>query len=762
MSKDEPIDGPIIVERHHHPRMSIVSTGTATGPLRTSISSQTKRASFFIGDNEGNRVPVKIVGPDEQEITADEIIVPPDGGYGYVIVFAAFLSNVIVDGIVFSFGSLKDSIHEAGGGTLDQSTVAWIGSLLTGFYLLTGPFVSAIANKWGFRSVAVMGSLIASSAFILSWYLCQDGPRIGLLILFYGVIGGSGFGMIYVPAVIAVGFYFEKKRALATGIAICGSGIGNFIFPPFIQFLNQRYGWQKSIFVLGLTVLLCGLLGLLYRPLKPQRVRKLSLITPLESPEGTPLLMRIKRARDVMMKWDSINSFVSNRESYPEVQNADPRNRAEVLYNRARKSSTASLKGNVPVGMPVSGMQKKRLSVPSMLGGEPPNFPYATGALTSVPSKATSLKAKSFVGLPDLHEIEEEHGSDDAGSREASVGPAPLAIEPVKSKTGDGIDDNENSNLIRNRNGSVVTCRIGNSMLMVDEMTNSRILRVASRVTLNKPLYRDDIFYSGSLLRIPDYANNVMTSQEWTAAVTRPPENEILPIVEAEDKPKSTCLGGSCDIVKKMLDFSLLRSPTFIIFSISGMFSMLGLFVPFVFLMDQAYSVLKDDIDDKQALTLLISLIGAANTVGRILAGWIADRPFINALMLNNGAVTIMGLSTLMVPHLSTFGQFIAYSCTFGISMACFASLRSILVVELLGLAKLTNAFGLLLLFQGIASMVATPLAGIIAQQSGGDFAMAFYAAGSFLVFSAVMLYPLNRLNKWEKSRKKDEDMQKA
>lgn len=43
---------------------------------------------------------------------------------------------------------------------------------------------------------------------------------------------------------------------------------------------------------------------------------------------------------------------------------------------------------------------------------------------------------------------------------------------------------------------------------------------------------------------------------------------------------------------------------------------------------------------------------------------------------------------------------------------ACFASLRSILIVDLLGLDKLTNAFGLLLLFQGVAACMGTPIAG--------------------------------------------------
>jgi hypothetical protein len=31
-----------------------------------------------------------------------------------------------------------------------------------------------------------------------------------------------------VPAIVSVGFYFEKWRSLAMGIAVCGSGLGNF------------------------------------------------------------------------------------------------------------------------------------------------------------------------------------------------------------------------------------------------------------------------------------------------------------------------------------------------------------------------------------------------------------------------------------------------------------------------------------------------------------------------------------------------------
>lgn len=83
---------------------------------------------------------------------------------------------------------------------------------------------------------------------------------------------------------------------------------------------------------------------------------------------------------------------------------------------------------------------------------------------------------------------------------------------------------------------------------------------------------------------------------------------------------------------------------------------------------------------------------------------------------------------------------------------ACFASLRSILVVELLGLERLTNAFGLLLLFQGIAACIGAPMAGEFFNATG-SYDYSFYLSGSLILASAVICYPLNMINRWEKRR---------
>jgi len=44
--------------------------------------------------------------------------------------------------------------------------------------------------------------------------------------------------------------------------------------------------------------------------------------------------------------------------------------------------------------------------------------------------------------------------------------------------------------------------------------------------------------------------------------------------------------------------------------------------------------------------------------------------------------------------------------------VAAYIALRSIVIVELLGIQKLTNAFGLCALFQGIACVLGSPLSG--------------------------------------------------
>lgn len=91
-------------------------------------------------------------GDEDQRLTEDEVeadpaiqigeplttftVVPPDGGWGWVIVAASFFCNLVVDGIIFAFGMFLSDISEAFNES--KAKVSIIGSLLAGFYLMVG------------------------------------------------------------------------------------------------------------------------------------------------------------------------------------------------------------------------------------------------------------------------------------------------------------------------------------------------------------------------------------------------------------------------------------------------------------------------------------------------------------------------------------------------------------------------------------------------------------------------------------------------
>lgn len=93
------------------------------------------------------------------------IAIAPDGGYGWVIVLASFLISFIVDGIVFSYGIFLTVLRKELNATLTQITT--IPSVMLGVYLLFGPVISALVNRFGFRWVGFTGGVIASIGKII-------------------------------------------------------------------------------------------------------------------------------------------------------------------------------------------------------------------------------------------------------------------------------------------------------------------------------------------------------------------------------------------------------------------------------------------------------------------------------------------------------------------------------------------------------------------------------------------------------------------
>ncbi|CAB3401066.1 unnamed protein product [Caenorhabditis bovis] len=565
-----------------------------------------------MGERKSSKNVEKQTDPEliEKEIEQIGIVQPPDGGYGWVIVVASFLINMIVDGVIFTVGKILLPAWVEGF-KISESSASLTMSILSGCYFFIGPFSSALCNVFGCRKVAIAGAVISCIGFLLS----IPAPNIYCLYITFGLIGGAGLGMMYLPAIVIISQYFAVRRSLATGIAVCGSGIGTTVFALLNDIVYEfvKGDWRQFL-VYTATIAISGFVAsILLRPLKASKTQ--------------------------------IEKVVQIVEDYEEKK------------EKISDSPTVNHKYNTPL-----------LSTMEMQG----------------------------VG---------KHNNQLSGS----------ATSIIDAVTKD-IED------------------------------------------LNRPLSRMDVFYTGSTANLHTRSRtNTLNREDVEEALEHAKEaREKVFLSKLDLNEDVASLGGKrsvkADIIqalRNLLDSSLLASPSFLTLAFSGTLTLSCFYVPFIYLGKHL-----DKIPD---LTLTqksfpVSLIGIINIIARIGCGYIADRPEVSALLVNNIALIFAGIATFTVPWYTEYWHFLIFCVPFAIGVACFAALRSIICLELIGLEKLSNAFGILLTFMGVGAIIGAPIAAALKDLTG-NFDTSFYIMGSLMALSGLVCIPLPMIRRWENNR---------
>lgn len=703
-------------------------------------------------DNEVDDIEAYDQDDDENfdYLTHPDLPPPPDGGYGWVICFASFMCNMMVDGIAYTFGIFLDKLVEHFGE--GKGKVSWVGSLLCGVYLSAGPIVSALVNKYGCRAICIAGSIVASIAFILSTF----SQTVDALMVIYGVIGGFGFGMIYLPAVVAVGYYFETKRSLATGIAVCGSGVGTFAFAPLATYLLENYDWKNAFIIFAGLILNCAIFGAMMRPLK----------YPKESKQK-PLMQRMYEEKKAQLERGSMGG------SYFTVQLPDG------TYEKRLKMPL-----NVDPGVHSS------LNLEQLAATLQPvaTLPTITEQQTSDNQKTTTsvMKRKPLPQIKRIHRNSETDAATEQQPtskksiirnvsqpifairqqglpkntstptfdrlRKTSATEQPTTFEREQSQRSRKISTGDRYKSIKsNLSKASLTSSIIGSITGTPEKPTRMV----------RPLSRKDIFYSASVTSLPQYHQSQKSLTTYRQSVLSLTKFEkamrssqyIDRLAEAEANREQYALCPCCvipesfkDALVAMLDINLLKDPVFLLIGISNVFGMAGLYVPFVYLVDAA----KLNNVSTNAASFLISIIGITNTVGRIFCGYIADFPCVNSLLLNNICLIISTLSIAAMPFCFEYWSYVVVSIFFGIAVSGYISLTSIILVDLMGLEKLTNAFGLLILFRGFAAIIGTPLAGAV-YDATNSYDISFYMASAFFAVSTITSFAAPFMKRFKK-----------
>ena len=201
--------------------------------------------------------------------------------YGWVVVACTFTLLFTGFGAAYSFTAFFTGFQQEFGAS--RAHVALVFSVAAFVWFSFGAPGGMLADRFGPRRVTLAGVAFIVGALALASFA----GSVEVLYATYGIGIGIGIGLVYVPSVGAMQPWFERNRALASGIGVAGIGAGNFVVPLLAAWWIGLFGWRGAYLALALFVLVLGGAAALL-------IREKSVLKKGESLPGTPLRVALR------------------------------------------------------------------------------------------------------------------------------------------------------------------------------------------------------------------------------------------------------------------------------------------------------------------------------------------------------------------------------------------------------------------------------------------------------------------------------------
>lgn len=193
--------------------------------------------------------------------------------YGWFVAVGCFLLTFMTFGTIYSytvfFGPILETFDETHANTSIvfslQSLVTFGGAAVLGFAI----------DRYGVRRLLVVAGVLLTVGLVGASAI----PSLVGVIVAYSVVAAAGLGIVFVVAYTTPPQWFGRRRGLATGVAVSGTGVGILVMPPLADALIRRIGWQGTYLVLAAMFLAAIVIAVV---LMADRPRDLGVDTDIE------------------------------------------------------------------------------------------------------------------------------------------------------------------------------------------------------------------------------------------------------------------------------------------------------------------------------------------------------------------------------------------------------------------------------------------------------------------------------------------------
>lgn len=186
--------------------------------------------------------------------------------YGWFVVGATFVALFTAYGTTYTFGVFFRRIVDTFGGS--HANISLIFSLQTFVIYAESAVLGFVIDRYDITRLYAIGATLLVAGLIGA---SQFTSFLGVVVS-YGLVSGTGIGILYVIAYTTPIRWFDRRQGLALGVATAGGGIGILSLPALSSELINLFGWQTAYLVLAAVLaVLLGIAALLIED-SPQAV----------------------------------------------------------------------------------------------------------------------------------------------------------------------------------------------------------------------------------------------------------------------------------------------------------------------------------------------------------------------------------------------------------------------------------------------------------------------------------------------------------